>query len=180
MGEIEIWKDIPNYEGLYQASNLGSIRSVDRKRARDRRRTLAFCRGQTITQFSTSNGRQILNLSKDGKSKTYAVHFLVALSFLGERPSGFHIHHINGNYSDNRSSNLCYMESGPHIAMHLYGTKRTAGSRNGKAVLSEDKVRQIRSMHQTGMYFHREIAEMFGVSKTIITRIVNRQIWKDV
>jgi hypothetical protein len=104
---MEIWKDIPGYEGLYQASNLGGIKRVKGiawngiKHHEIKERILK-------QQCNHPMGYAHVVLSKNGKTKTIRVHVLICLTFIGERPQGHHILHINGNPKDNRACNLRY------------------------------------------------------------------------
>ena len=100
----EIWKDIPGYEGKYQVSNLGRIRSLDRwivnrlgKRYRHRGRVLKPC--------PNNLGYMRVDL---GKRNSVRVHVQVMAAFVGPRPDGMVIAHGNGNCSDNRLANLRY------------------------------------------------------------------------
>jgi hypothetical protein len=69
---IEIWKDILGYEGLYQVSNLGNVRSLNYRRS-----------GKTkLLKQATDNGYKRVKLSKNGKKKKYWVHRLVAIAFI--------------------------------------------------------------------------------------------------
>jgi len=97
--EKEIWKDIPEYEGLYQASNLGKVRSVDRGVNR---------KGRELKFSKDSSGYFNCNLHKKGKQKTYRVHKIIAITFLGHKPCGYIkvIDHIDNNKENNRADNL--------------------------------------------------------------------------
>lgn len=92
---MEVWKDIPSYEGLYQVSNLGNIKS--------NHKTLKLNIGR---KPHSSRHIYTVCLFKDGKKKTLPVHRLVASAFLGK--SKLTINHINGNPMDNRVENLEY------------------------------------------------------------------------
>ena len=102
----EIWRDIPDYEGYYQASNLGRVRSLDRwvifKNGRKQ-----FYKGR-IFEGGKVNGYRQVGLSRDGKTTIFLIHQLVAMAFLGHKPDGHQlvIDHINGIRSDNRVENL--------------------------------------------------------------------------
>lgn len=107
--EVEIWKDIPDYEGYYQASNLGRVRSLDRTITRIDGRTQKV---NGIMLGYNYRGRDksyaYVSLCKDCKYKSFDVHQLVAIVFLGHKPCGHRIvvDHIDGNKGNNNVSNL--------------------------------------------------------------------------
>jgi hypothetical protein len=98
----EIWKDIPNYEGIYQASNLGNIRGLDRFNIKG-----TFVRGRVLKPSKYKGYRNVC-LSIDGVQKGYYVHQLVAMAFLKHKPCGYDlvIDHIDHNPSNNNVDNL--------------------------------------------------------------------------
>ena len=100
---IEVWKDIPEYEGLYQASNLGNVRSLDRIDSRGRK-----IKGTVLKNTITSPKYFGVNLSKDNKKKTFTVHSLVASAFLDHKPCGHKlvVNHIDINRENNNLYNL--------------------------------------------------------------------------
>lgn len=103
----EIWKNIEGYEGLYQVSNSGRVRSLDRYIEHKQSGT-TFRRGRVLKQSKSNNEYARVTLSKDGVLKYYTVHKLVAMIFLNHRPCGHKlvINHINFNKQDNRIENL--------------------------------------------------------------------------
>jgi hypothetical protein len=108
--EKEVWKPIPNYEGLYEVSSLGRVKSLSRKwiSGNGGKRN----HGEIIMKpFVTGKFRNYhtLELSKDGVKKTFKVHHLVAMAFLNHIPDGttkLVTDHINNDQSDNRLENL--------------------------------------------------------------------------
>ena len=101
----EVWKPIPGYEGLYEASSLGRIRSLDKVVRSARSRSGKRTRRGRILQTSVSNkGREHLTLWKDGHAKTMLVHRLVAAAFLG--PSSLTVNHRDENPLNNSVENL--------------------------------------------------------------------------
>ena len=94
----EIFKDIPNYEGSYQVSNLGRVKSL----LFNKERLLKF--GKTCN----GNGYYFLYLYKNGKPKAFMVHQLIAMAFLNHKPNGYElvVDHINNDKLDNRLENL--------------------------------------------------------------------------
>lgn len=105
--EVEIWKDIPGYEGLYKCSNLGNVKSLDRIVLH--RAFYAKFKSKILKQNIGTDGYYAVSLSKEGIIKTMKVHKLVAITFLNHVPNGFKtlvIDHINLNKIDNRLINL--------------------------------------------------------------------------
>ena len=101
----EIWKDIPGYEGLYQASNLGRIRSLDRV-VRHNYNDTAVKKGKVLKQSLNQNGYYKVNLCNNLVYKTHIVSRLIYSTFNGPIPEGMQVNHINEIKTDNRLSNL--------------------------------------------------------------------------
>jgi hypothetical protein len=106
--EAERWLPIPGYVGFYEVSDLGKVRSCDRFIVRRNRITPARLRGKLLSPRITDKGYRTVGLRQDGVNRTWGVHQLVMLAFVGERPSGMECCHENGKASDNRLTNLRY------------------------------------------------------------------------
>lgn len=104
----EIWKDIPGFEGVYQASTLGRIRSLDRtiiRGASARRGPYeAKLKGKILTQVTGVQGYQFVPLGKEFPSRR--VHQLIAKTFIENPYNKPMINHIDGNVKNNRIDNL--------------------------------------------------------------------------
>jgi len=98
MGTEEIWKDIPGYEGIYNVSSLGEIKSFK----------IIKNKGYLLKKALNTAGYYVVSLSKNNKNKTFQVHQLVAMAFLGHKICGMKlvINHKNFNKLDNRVENL--------------------------------------------------------------------------
>jgi len=92
------WIDIPDYEGLYQISASGEISTTRRQGSS----------GGIRATHTDKQGYKRVTLTKEGKAKNYLVHTLVALSFLGERPEGAEVCHLDGDKDNNCVENLYY------------------------------------------------------------------------
>ena len=97
----EKWRDIEGYEGLYQVSNIGRVRSLDRYDNRGCKR-----KGQIKKGSVDNHGYLLIGLSKNGKRKYYGVHRLVAFAFVEGYFEGAHIDHIDTCKTKNIWTNL--------------------------------------------------------------------------
>jgi hypothetical protein len=105
--ENEIWKDVPNYEGYYQVSDLGRVKSLSRL-ARNKRGCW-FSKERMLNPTIGTTGYFYVKLNKETKRKNIKVHQLVAMSFLGHKLDGTQkvvVDHINNIKIDNNLSNL--------------------------------------------------------------------------
>lgn len=102
--EVEVWKDIPEYEGLYQASTFGKIRSLDRY-VNNRFKNI-LRKGKILKPSKSKNGYLRVVLMKDGIKKYYSVHRIVAKTFLPNNLKLEQINHKNEIKTDNRIENL--------------------------------------------------------------------------
>ena len=125
----ETWKDIPGYEGLYQASNLGRIRSFKYNNVR------------VLKPGKTREGYYIVILYLNSVRKSASVHRLVWTAFNGPIPEGLQINHLNENKADNRLENLSLCTAKENIN---YGTRnKRAGEKHCKRIQMLDKNNNI-------------------------------------
>ena len=101
---VEVWKSIMGYEGLYEVSNLGRVRSLDREIVRYNGTHIK--RGKMKAICNISNGYKGVNLCKDGKQKTHKVHRLVAQAFLPNPNNLPQVNHKDEDKTNNRVDNL--------------------------------------------------------------------------
>lgn len=108
--EEVIWKDIPGYEGYYQVSDRGDVRSVDRGVIGKRGQEIKI-KGRVIRPGVGTMRAKYLTvcLCKDNKPRYFCIHRLVALAFFGPPTNGMEVDHINENPHDNRACNLRYI-----------------------------------------------------------------------
>ena len=111
------------------------------------------------------------------KGKSLYVHRLVALRYLGD-PKGLHVNHKDGNKLNNKISNLEYVtRAGNAKHAHATGLIQAGGESNGRAKVTEDLVREIRSREGECT---KQLAKEFGISRSNVYAIINRETWKEV
>ena len=157
----EVWKDIPGYEGKYQASDQGRIRSVDR-RVRCAHGAYRLMRGRVLKPAASKYNPHLLVVLGHGNPGS-PVHQLVALTFHGSRPKGQDVRHLDGDPKNNRADNLAYGTRTDNI-LDVY--------RIGKAwrALTADDVRDIRKRIARGEK-GADIARLYRVSAGCISAI---------
>ena len=104
--KCEIWKDIPEYEGLYQVSNSGKVKSISHRAKNNINGGERLTRGRILSQCKTPNGYLQVQLSKNEKREKKYVHRLVASTFLSNASNFSDVNHIDGNKNNNAVENL--------------------------------------------------------------------------
>jgi len=99
----EEWRDVAGFEGLYQVSNLGRVRSLDHSVSR--RNGISYIKGRVLQPKVAMPYLGVI-LSKDGKAHPKRIHRLVAIAFVPNPDKLSDVDHINGIKTDNRASNL--------------------------------------------------------------------------
>ncbi len=154
----EVWRDIPGYGGVYQASTLGRIRVV------------------RVLRAGHSRGRLTVALSKKRRARSFHVHTLVALTFLGPRPKGRVVAHGDGDAMNNRPANLRYATQRENYEDSVrHGTAYT-GARHWKAKLTDHAVTAIRAACGE----QASIAEEHGIAQCTVSQIKSRRRWRHV
>lgn len=175
---MEEWRDIPGYEGLYQVSNTGRVKSLLRLDAKGRR-----IKGKMMMLRPSHKGYLKVPLTKGGKQKNKFVHNLVVFTFIGTKPEGMQCNHKNGNKKDNHLDNLEYC-TGSYNVLHAYRVldrpSALTGEKHWNAKLTQDDIVKIRELYKTGNYTHKKLANIFGIKSPAIGQIINRQRWTHV
>lgn len=163
------WKDIPGYEGKYQASTSGEIKSLSYLGHQGKEGIFKPC-------LNAKGYPQIVLRSK-GKTRTCSVHRLIAITFLG--PSKLTVNHKNGIKTDNRLKNLEYLSNTENMR-HAYRTGLRTNPHSedhGRAKLSNKDVKAIVDYPRT-FGSGRTLAKQYGVSPSTISAIRSGRLWR--
>lgn len=166
----EIWKDVIGYEGVYYVSNYGSIKSNPRNGTR----------GGIRIQYVGKFGYPLIILTKDGKSKTFLTHRIVATSFIGNPENNPQVNHKNGIKTDNRVENLEWATRSEQ-AKHRYiaGLDSNKGVKHPQSKLTDNQVLEIRK-HPTDHKTRLRLAKKYKISKSHVFSIQTRKTWAHI
>lgn len=119
--KTEIWKSVVGYEGLYEVSNIGNVRSLNFYRNKGLIKNLKLC--------TDKKGYQYVTLNKNGKWGIQKVHKLVAMAFLNHIPDGYNcvIDHINHIPNDNRVENLQIISNRENLSKDKTSSTKKTG-----------------------------------------------------
>ncbi len=162
----EIWKDIKDFEGLYQISNFGRVKSLKT--------------GKILKQTIKENGYLQIGLYKNNKKYYFLVHRLVTEAFI-DNPNNYpQVNHISGIKSENNVDNLEWCNASQN-GKHAYDnnlSKPQSGINHGNNRLTEKQVLEIRALE--GIKSYPEISTEFGICKQHVCDIINRKKWKHI
>lgn len=172
--KMEVWVPVVGFEGAYEVSSFGRIKSLPR--AWKSRYTVTTFPGRLLAQVAKRNGYLVVSLSKDNKARQFLVHRIVLEAFMSSCPEGMEACHANGDRQDNRASNLRWdTRSGNHQDKKLHGTAQV-GEKANNVKLTDQIVREIRRRKLKPIEAVRE----FGLSKTNAARIVSNATWRHI
>lgn len=170
----EEWRPIPGWEGIYDVSNLGRVRGLRRKSPKNA--------GGVMTPNINGQGYHsvLLRNIKEKRQIRYMIHRVVCIVFNGEPPSEIHhADHIDNNKNNNCSNNVQWLLPAENQRKKSSDGVMPWGSRNHLAVLTEDKVIQIRQRLSEGRE-QKLVAVEFDVCPATISHIHNRRSWKHI
>ena len=166
----EQWRDVVGYEGLYQVSNFGRVKS--------------FHKGKVIIRkpVTLSDGYQQVSLDKNGKRKCMGIHVLVAKMFIPNPENKPMVDHYDRNPANNTVRNLSWVTNSENQRRAVELGSKKCGCDNPRSNLSSEQVREIRRLYvrRSHEFGSVALAKMFGVSVSTIKRIVNGTSYKNV
>ena len=162
--ENEIWRDIPEFNGLYQASNLGRVKSLNRFK-KGKNDSLASVKERILKPSIYHRGYYQVGLYKNSKVRYYLVHRLVWITFNGLIPQGMQVNHINEVKTDNRLENLNLMTPKENVN---YGTgiershNKQINGKCSKPVLQYDLQDNLIKEFPSLIQVYRELGFSYG------------------
>ena len=177
MENKEIWKSIPGYEGIYEVSSYGNVKSLDRKITNSIGTTRLY-KGKILKKNNDRYGYPVCKLWKNSKGKNHTIHRLVAITFIENDDDKLLVNHIDGNKTNNHISNLEWCTNSEND-LHAYrlGLRSTRkGEKSNFAKLTTKKVEKIKELKRKGMT-QRKISKLFHVSESTVSQIINGQRW---
>ena len=173
--QIEQWRDIPGYDGIYQASSFGRIKSISR--SVPTKKGTQFVK-ERILKHSINKGYARISLSYKNIVYRKAVHFFVASCFLPNPESKKYINHKDGDKLNNKVDNLEWCTSSEN-EQHSY---KSLGKINSHRKLSEHdliyiKANAVKAKRYMGGGNIAEIAKMFSVHKKTIHNVLNNKYY---
>lgn len=179
--KLETWVDIIGFEGLYQVSDNGNVRSLDV--ISNRTRGANYKKGKLLKPYNNGRGYLYVKLCKS-KEYNIQIHRLVAIHFINNLFNKKEVNHINGIKADNRVENLEWATRSENIKHAIkLGLKQmpyNKGELNPRCKLSKQDVINIRRMCSTGKYMQKDIAIKFNVKSSVVSNIVNLKTWKHI
>ena len=177
----EIWKDIENFEGMYQVSNFGRVRSVDRFDSIGR-----LQKGNIKAIRDNGHGYKVVQMYKDNKPKIGYIHRLVATAFLENPDNKPEVHHIDSDRSNNKLENLQWVTSkeNNNFPEHIKSMKKNpnwlknsksamAKARDKAIVVNSYRTRFTRGDVSLEFSSLAEGARQLGLDKGGCTRVAN-------
>lgn len=172
---IEVWKDIPGYEGAYAVSNLGRVKSLHRATP-DKRWGYRIIQERILSPSISRLGYHYVYLRKDKKTKPLSVHSLVLLAFKGPRPHPkMQGRHLNGEPRHNELTNLKWGTARQNQRDRIKHGTDDNGEKSANAKLTWKQVAYIRSLPKKT---RTQLAKDLGVSQTVIYEVQTYKTWR--
>lgn len=181
---IEQWKPVVGYEGLYEVSSLGRVKSLDRL-CRSDKRSDQWMKGKLLKPRinKTRQNRCTVVLNKEGKIVYAYISRLVLIAFIGLPPDKHDAAHWDGNPMNNRLDNLRWATVIQNMQdKNRHGTA-PIGTRNAMAKLTEKDVAHIKQTYKRNSYHDSnalKLARQFGVSRGTVLLIAKNARWRHV
>jgi hypothetical protein len=178
--QAEEWRAVVGFEGQYEVSSLGRVRSIDRYQTYESVRggkavaVTRFLKGKLLRPGWTGSHLTVAI----GKGNSQTVHHLMLEAFVGPRPPGHEGCHYDDDGRRNVLENLSWGTRSKNLHDAIRNGRQKVGTAKKNAKLSDEKVRDIRALLCTATDY--QISKIFGVSDATIRQVRNGRTWKHV
>ena len=172
----EIWKDIIGYEGLYEISNLGRVKSLERfRKGKGNGRWLL--KEKILNHSKPLDSYEHAILCKNAKRTTILIHILVANHFVANPNNYPEVNHENGDKNCNEYWNLkwCTRKQNEEHAWATGLKSGMKGQNNPMCKLTNLQISEIRNKYQTGNYLQIHLAKEYGISSGYVSILISQQ-----
>lgn len=181
VGKKEVWRNVTGWEGIYQISNYGNVKSMERFFIKDVAK-LGFKQAVLMPEMVRAVGRHKFGYGRasfwlDEKAKHFSVHRLVALEYIPNINSYKQVGHIDNNPKNNHVSNLVWCTQKQNIQHCVDSGRWHLGEKNGNSKLNKSQVLEIRKMLSDNVGVNK-IARTFNVTKCPIQSIRDGKTWR--
>jgi hypothetical protein len=177
----EEWKPIINYEGLYEVSNWGRVKSLARIVIYPNGVKHPYKETFLVGRVEPKKGYTSICLYKDSKRKYENIHRLVALHFIPNPNNYLNVlHKIESFPSNNHVDNLFWGTQDDNIKDKVSKQRQTKGEGQHLSVLKENQVIEIREKYSTNNYSYKNLSDEYNVTRGTISFIVKRKTWKHI
>jgi hypothetical protein len=181
-GMNEIWLPVTGYEGLYEVSSFGRVRSLNRiHKSRNQWGEITRSWPAKLLRLNRQikTGYYHVQLCSAGKIKAHLVHRLVCEAFNGPSPQGLECAHLDGTRTNNSAENLKWLTSKENQSHRVIHGTANIGDNAHQAILCEAEIPRIRERRKQGETY-RNIAEDYGVHLSTIHYACNGKNWSCV
>lgn len=169
------WRPVVRFDGLYEVSDTGQVRSLDRMvRYGDGRVSLRH--GRVLRQWRGASGYLHVVLSGPAGKERRKVHQLVAEAFIGPRLPGLEVRHGSAGQLENSVANLCYGTTKENAEDRIRDGTAPQGSAHPRAKLTEDIVRECR--RRAASTSSAALAREFGVEQSVMRKAITGKTWR--
>lgn len=176
--KINMWSEIRGYDGFYEVSGKGKVRSWRLRNGRSSNKTES---PRLLKSFLDKDGYRKYGLSKDGKTKQYRACRLVAIAFIPNPENKPQVNHIDGVKDNDSVENLEWSTAKENVNHSIDTGLRThdhmMGAENHMSKLSTDDILDIKNAYRLGCFTHQEISDAYNVSRQHISSIISGKKW---
>ena len=171
-----MWKQYKDTN--YQVTENGEVRSLDKLTFQKTNNAWFIKKGVALKPGINSCGYKCVSITHNDKRITKCIHTLVAETYLGNRPLGYFINHIDGNKLNNHYSNLEYVTPKENInhAWKIGLAKPRYGEKNGYSKLNNLAINDIHALRKFGLR-QNIIADILNVSQQTVSAVLCGKVW---